>query len=804
MMSSNFSRDFFDLVKAIGECRSKQEEDRIIESEMSSLKAKFLDVSILRNPKNMKEFLVRSIYVEMLGHDASGFAYIHGVNMSHHKDLAVKRVGYLVSCLFLDPNSSELMILLINTIHKDLKSSNLLEISFALIAVSRLANAEMVPALLSQVTVLLEHQNEMIRRRAVAAFHRLVQIGGEVSAQQIHLATRKSLCDSDPGVMAVGLNLLQDLVLSDPSVCLDLVPSLVAILKQVIEHRLPKDFEYHRMPAPWIQMRLVSILSTLGKNNDTSSEQIYDVLQETMRRADVGSNVGAALAAECIKCAVSIVPSHTLLEFSSHMVSKFIASENNNLKYLGITSLALLARINVSYAAEHQILVVECLEDSDETLRRKTIDLLSEMTNSANVCVVVDKLLSQLEEKLEDSHFRSDLVEKICSLAERFAPSNEWYLVTINQAFVLAGSETSVPDSIGENLTRLVAEQDGPDDISGNDLREVAANEYVTWLEKFVASSVKLSDAFLRLAVWMVGEFAPLCSLEGYNQGVDDVIDLLVDSAGKTESESLISSIITAASKLAVLTGDSSILRFLKNLKSKFPLSSEIHRRCCETQFVLRQPKEIQQRVLPFDSACEELDIDLSFLDPYCESARKRGAKEYEKPPKFFAGPVEDNTSSSSLKSLRFEPYLPPPPVVQKPAIISPPLSIPSSPLAARNEPLTRSSAIPSTSGTLQLNVASGARRWGPPQSEAPAVSAAPQKLPVKDIKVEPKVTTDFEKEKQRRAEALFSGVLVNGSSPALRYARGKPKGAMKVQADLLDIDGPPARTQPDADLLDL
>lgn len=157
MSGSHLSREFFDLVKSIGECRSKQEEDKIIETEIALLKSKLSDPQNLQNPKKLKEFLIRSIYVEMLGHDASTFAYIHGVNLSHNKNLIAKRVGYLVSCLFLDP-SNELMILLINTIQKDLKSSNSLEVAFALTVVSRLANEEMIPVLSSLVSPLLSHQ----------------------------------------------------------------------------------------------------------------------------------------------------------------------------------------------------------------------------------------------------------------------------------------------------------------------------------------------------------------------------------------------------------------------------------------------------------------------------------------------------------------------------------------------------------------------------------------------------------------------------------------------------------------------
>ncbi len=39
----------------------------------------------------------------------------------------------------------------------------------------------------------------------------------------------------------------------------DLVSSFVSILKQIIEHRLPNDYAYHRMPAPWTQIQLLRI-----------------------------------------------------------------------------------------------------------------------------------------------------------------------------------------------------------------------------------------------------------------------------------------------------------------------------------------------------------------------------------------------------------------------------------------------------------------------------------------------------------------------------------------------------------------
>ena len=41
--------------------------------------------------------------------------------------------------------------------------------------------------------------------------------------------------------------------------------------------------------------------------------------------------------------------------------------------------------------------VIECLEDRDETLQRRTLDLLYKMTNPINVVFITEKLLGFLK-----------------------------------------------------------------------------------------------------------------------------------------------------------------------------------------------------------------------------------------------------------------------------------------------------------------------------------------------------------------------------------------------------------------------
>lgn len=71
-----------------------------------------------------------------------------------------KRVGYLAASLFLQEDH-ELIVLLINTLQKDLKSANVIEVCCALTVVCKLINKDMMPALLPQVLQLLQSKRDI-------------------------------------------------------------------------------------------------------------------------------------------------------------------------------------------------------------------------------------------------------------------------------------------------------------------------------------------------------------------------------------------------------------------------------------------------------------------------------------------------------------------------------------------------------------------------------------------------------------------------------------------------------------------
>lgn len=89
-----WSREFDLLIRAIGECKSKAEEDAIIAREVELLKPRLKDAKT--DKRMLKELLVRLTYVEMLGHDAS-WGHVKALQACSDTNLLTKKVVGLCS-----------------------------------------------------------------------------------------------------------------------------------------------------------------------------------------------------------------------------------------------------------------------------------------------------------------------------------------------------------------------------------------------------------------------------------------------------------------------------------------------------------------------------------------------------------------------------------------------------------------------------------------------------------------------------------------------------------------------------------
>ncbi|KAK6930683.1 Clathrin/coatomer adaptor, adaptin-like, N-terminal [Dillenia turbinata] len=802
------SKEFLDLVKSIGEARSKAEEDRIVLREIETLKRRIIEPDIPK--RKMKEYIIRLVYVEMLGHDAS-FGYIHAVKMTHDDSLLLKRTGYLAVTLFLN-DDHDLIILIVNTIQKDLKSDNYLVVCAALNAVCKLINEETIPAVLPQVVELLGHPKEAVRKKAIMALHRFHQ---RSPSSVTHLLSnfRKRLCDNDPGVMGATLCPLFDLITVDVNSYKDLVISLVSILKQVAERRLPKTYDYHQMPAPFIQIKLLKILALLGSGDKQASENMFTVVGDIFRKGDSTSNIGNAVLYECICCVASIYPNPKLLEAAADVISRFLKSDSHNLKYMGIDSLSRLIKTNPEIAEQHQLAVIDCLEDPDDTLKRKTFELLYKMTKSSNVEVIVDRMIDYMI-SINDNHYKTEIASRCVELAEQFAPSNQWFIQTMNKVFEHAGD--LVNSKVAHNLMRLIAEGFGEDDdAADSQLRSSAVESYLR-----ILGEPKLPSVFLQVICWVLGEYGTadrkfsasyiigkLCDVAEAHSNDD-----IVKAYAVTAMMKVFAFEIAAGRKVDMLPECQSLVEELSASHS-----TDLQQRAYELQTVIGIDANAAKNILPADASCEEIEIDkdLPFLNEYVQQALEKGAQPY----------VTENERSGVLNisnfgsqeqqeamshSLRFEAYELPKPQVPS----MPPVTLTAStevvpvndpyPIEMLHDPLSTSTQD-TGSAELKLRLEGVQKKWGRPVYSTPPLPpvvpashnttengirqhdvAGPAPSKTHDVSYDsrkPKV--EIPPEKQKLAASLFGGSSKTEKKPSTtsKVARTSSNAAEKSQA---------------------
>ncbi|CAA6668204.1 unnamed protein product [Spirodela intermedia] len=744
------SKEFLDLVKSIGEARSKAEEDRIVLQEIETLKRRINEPDVPR--RKMKEYIIRLVYVEMLGHDAS-FGYIHAVKMTHDDSLLLKRTGYLAVTLFLNEDH-DLIILIVNTIQKDLRSDNYLVVCAALAAVCKLINEETIPAVLPQVVELLGHPKETVRKKAIMALHRFHQ---RAPTTMSHLISnfRKRLCDNDPGVMGATLCPLFDLITEDANSYKDLVMSFVSILKQVAERRLSKAYDYHQMPAPFIQIKLLKILGLLGSGDKQASGAMYNVLEDIFKKSEPSSNIGNAVLYECICCVSSICQNDKLLKTAAEVTSKFLKSESHNLKYMGIDALGRLLKRNPEIAEEHQLAVIDCLEDPDDTLKRKTFELLHKMTKSSNVEVIVDRMIDYMI-SISDNHYKTDIASRCVELAEQYAPSNHWFIQIMNKVFEHAGDLVDV--RVAHNFMRLIA--NGEDDEgAGSQLRSSAVVSYL-----HILAEPKLPSVFLQVICWVLGEYGitdgkfsasyitgKLCDVAEARSNDDTVRAYAIAAIMK-----ICAFEIAAGRKVELLPECQSLIDELSASHS-----TDLQQIAYELQALLGLDARAVETIMPYDASCEDIEVDrsLSFLNSFVNQSLQNGARPYipesERPGTLNISNygAHDQLEAPS-HALRFEAYelpkpSPPPipPALLAAAPVADLVAVPESAYFSTephqpSEPLGGAAMSPAEHG-LRLRLEGVQKKWGRPSyssssssssSSAPSVSAPSAQKPANGV----------------------------------------------------------------------
>jgi AP-4 complex subunit epsilon-1 len=492
------------------------------------------------------------------------------------------------------------------------------------------------------------------------------------------------------------------------------------------------------------------------------------------------------------------------------------------------------------YAAQHQLAVLDCLEDPDESLQRKTLDLLYRMTNPVNVEFISEKLVAFLS-GTTDLFLKKQLTTRVCSIAERHAPNNAWYIRTITQLFEVSGDMVS--QDVAQNLMSLIAEGTGDSDEEDMLLRQNAVEIYVALLRDKPVGA--LPRILLETMAWCLGEYGYLSAVASLDEILQQLCEMARTHKTKLEPSTrrfLVSAIMKLVSQAGTCPPHAAAV-IDGYTKAR---DIDLQQRCLEFQNILTNCANILPEIFPVDASAEDLDVDvnLSFLDGFVQEALANGARSYE-------CPEDDDDEEDYMNggvghsTFNMTPYEKPQAPAQAMLAMSglgstgrsshAGVSLPPGSFGAGPSKILPSQVATTQNGSLALNTHNVANVWGKgglsqdkPQPSLPSAPPA-SSLNAFDSRFQgstasspyrgssesygsstpalpsaPPVKTAAQLERERQAAALFGGI-VPGAAPPIPTQMAAPVVPPPVPRPV--ISAPPVLAPtlaPEIDLLDM
>lgn len=120
-----------------------------------------------------------------------------------------------------------------------------------------------------------------------------------------------------------------------------------------------------------------------------------------------------------------------------------IEDSDQNLKYLGLLAMSKILETSPTAVHAHKDLVMSCLDDKDESIRLRALDLLCGMVSKKTLMEIVRKLMVHMQ-KAEGTHYRDQLLAKCVNLCShnnyQFVASFEWYVSVLVELTRMEGT----------------------------------------------------------------------------------------------------------------------------------------------------------------------------------------------------------------------------------------------------------------------------------------------------------------------------------------------------------------------------
>ncbi|KXN68785.1 Adaptor protein complex AP-3 delta subunit [Conidiobolus coronatus NRRL 28638] len=436
-----FQKNLTDLIRGI---RShKNNPDKFVLQQLEDLRNELKSTDL-----NVKTIALSKLnYLQMFGHQTH-WASFHIVEVMASPNLSQKRIGYLsASSTF--RQDTEVLMLTMNLVKKDLLAPNYFEVGMALGGLAQFMTPDLAQFLVQDLLTLLNHSRPYVRKRAVLTLYPLFL----KFPQGLRLGfprLKEKLEDTDPAVVSSAVNVICELARKNPENFLGLAPQFYHLLTNSGNN--------------WMVIKVVKLLGALTPLEPRLAKKLMVPLRNLIETTPAMS-----LLYECIHTVISgglLHPSlgdaaKELANLCSVRLKLFLEDKDQNLKYIGLVALEGLLTIYPDLSTDHNSLVIACLDDFDYSVRIRALSLVKVMGRKEYLVEVFKRLMNQLgdvqghetttvsAQNSEDivfvmtDNYRKMVVDSILTMGAKDTynniPNFEWYLAVLVDLVYLAG-----------------------------------------------------------------------------------------------------------------------------------------------------------------------------------------------------------------------------------------------------------------------------------------------------------------------------------------------------------------------------
>jgi len=485
--------------------------------------------------------VAKLLFVHMLGYP-SHFGQMECLKLIASPRFLDKRIGYLALSLLVE-ESSEVLTLVTNSLSSDLGHRNQFVQGLALAALGNISNKDMLRDLTSQVLKLLTDENSYVRKKAALCAIQIFRKVPDMVEEFVPVAM-SLLKEKNHAIKLTATTALWEIASKHPSFVKKVrktVPILVQNLKQALLSGYDREYTINSISDPFLQVQVLRLLGVLGQGHSAASEAMSDILAQVATNTEASRNTGNAILYECVRTIFSIDCEDGLRVLAVNILGRFLQNRDNNIRYVALTMLGKVIAVDKDAVKRHQDTIVDCLRDSDVSIRLRAIDLVFALLSRDSIGDLSKEVLNYLVLATPDQ--KKEMSSRLSAAAVTFAPNKKWHVHTLISMLCIAGS--AAPNNIWETATALIGQPEA------EEFRTQAVHRLFVALKED-ASQIGLVNA----AVWALGEFAPLLQQscekfeeDGYydTASESDVIDLLESTRNRHDSTGQCRSMIMTA-----------------------------------------------------------------------------------------------------------------------------------------------------------------------------------------------------------------------------------------------------------------